>query len=73
MKKVIQRAEDRGFADHGWLKAAHSFSFGSYYNPGKSHFGLLRVLNDDLVAGGRGFGMHGHDNMEIVPFRLKVH
>jgi quercetin 2,3-dioxygenase len=71
MKKIIHRAEDRGFADHGWLKAAHSFSFGGYYNPSKSHFGLLRVLNDDIVAPGMGFGMHGHDNMEIVTIPLK--
>ncbi|HEY0055589.1 MAG TPA: pirin family protein [Pedobacter sp.] len=71
MKKVIHRASDRGFADHGWLKAAHSFSFGSFYNPAKSHFGLLRVLNDDIVAPGMGFGMHGHDNMEIVTIPLK--
>jgi redox-sensitive bicupin YhaK (pirin superfamily) len=71
MKKIIHRAEDRGFADHGWLKAAHSFSFGSYYNPAKSHFGLLRVLNDDIVAAGMGFGTHGHNNMEIVTIPLR--
>ena len=71
MKKIIHRAADRGFADHGWLKAAHSFSFGSYYNPAKSNFGLLRVLNDDIVAPGMGFGTHGHDNMEIVTIPLK--
>ncbi|MBC8051576.1 MAG: pirin family protein [Sphingobacteriaceae bacterium] len=71
MKKIIHKANDRGFADHGWLKAAHSFSFGSYYNPSKSHFGLLRVLNDDIVSAGMGFGTHGHDNMEIVTIPLK--
>ena len=71
MKKVIHKAEERGFADHGWLKAAHSFSFASYYNPAKSHFGLLRVLNDDIVAPGMGFGTHGHDNMEIVTIPLR--
>lgn len=71
MKKVIHKAEERGFADHGWLKAAHSFSFASYYNPAKTHFGLLRVLNDDIVAPGMGFGAHGHDNMEIVTIPLK--
>jgi hypothetical protein len=71
MKKITHRAVDRGFANHGWLKAAHSFSFGSYYNPAKSHFGLLRVLNDDIVAPGMGFGMHRHDNMEIVTIPLK--
>ena len=71
MKKVIHKAEDRGFADHGWLKAAHSFSFASFYDPKKSHFGLLRVLNDDIVSPGMGFGTHGHDNMEIVTIPLK--
>ena len=71
MKKILHKAAERGFADHGWLKAAHSFSFGNYYNPAKSHFGLLRVLNDDIVAPGMGFGKHGHDNMEIVTIPLK--
>jgi quercetin 2,3-dioxygenase len=71
MKAIVHKAEERGFADHGWLKAAHSFSFGGYYNPVKSHFGLLRVLNDDIVAPGMGFGAHGHDNMEIVTIPLK--
>lgn len=71
MKTIIHKAGERGFADHGWLKAAHSFSFASYYNPSKSHFGLLRVLNDDIVAPGMGFGTHGHDNMEIVTIPLK--
>lgn len=70
MKKVIHLASERGFADHGWLKAAHSFSFANYYDPQKVHFGLLRVLNDDIVAPGMGFGMHGHDNMEIVTIPL---
>lgn len=71
MKKIIHLSKDRGFADHGWLKAAHSFSFASYYDPSKVHFGLLRVLNDDIVAPGMGFGMHGHDNMEIVTIPLR--
>lgn len=71
MKKIIHLAKDRGIADHGWLKAAHSFSFANYYDPAKVHFGLLRVLNDDIVAPGMGFGMHGHDNMEIVTIPLK--
>lgn len=66
MKKIIHRAADRGIQDHGWLKAAHSFSFANYHDPAKVHFGLLRVLNDDIVAPGMGFGIHGHDNMEIV-------
>ncbi len=71
MKKNIHRAADRGIQDHGWLKAAHSFSFANYHEPTKMHFGLLRVLNDDIVAPGMGFGTHGHDNMEIVTIPLK--
>lgn len=71
MKKIVHLANERGFADHGWLKAAHSFSFAQYYDPAKVHFGLLRVLNDDIVAPGMGFGMHGHDNMEIVTIPLE--
>jgi redox-sensitive bicupin YhaK (pirin superfamily) len=71
MKKIIHRAADRGIQDHGWLKAAHSFSFAQYHDPLKVHFGLLRVLNDDIVAPGMGFGAHGHDNMEIVTIPLK--
>ena len=71
MKKIIHKANDRGIQDHGWLKAAHSFSFAQYHDPSKMHFGLLRVLNDDIVAPGMGFGTHGHDNMEIVTIPLK--
>ena len=71
MKKIIHRATDRGIQDHGWLKAAHSFSFANYHEPSKMHFGLLRVLNDDIVAPGMGFGSHGHDNMEIITIPLK--
>ncbi|MGZ3776972.1 MAG: pirin family protein [Mucilaginibacter sp.] len=66
MKKVIHPANERGHNDIGWLKANFSFSFGPYYNPEKVHFGALRVLNDDIIAGGTGFGMHPHDNMEII-------
>src|SRR5260221_1279236 len=66
MKTILQKASERGAADHGWLKAKHYFSFASYHNPEKVHFGLLRVLNDDIVAGGGGFGTHPHDNMGIV-------
>lgn len=66
MKMIIHKAVDRGGADHGWLKAKHYFSFGSYNNPKKVHFGLLRVLNDDYIAGGGAFPTHPHDNMEIV-------
>ena len=66
MKMTIYKAADRGGADHGWLKAKHYFSFGGYHNPEKVHFGLLRVLNDDYIAGGGAFPTHPHDNMEIV-------
>jgi redox-sensitive bicupin YhaK (pirin superfamily) len=66
MKMIIHKASERGGADHGWLKAKHYFSFGGYHDPEKVHFGLLRVLNDDYVAGGGGFPTHPHDNMEIV-------
>ena len=70
MNKIIHRAEDRGYADHGWLKAHHSFSFADYSDMSKVHFGELRVLNDDSIAPGRGFGKHPHDNMEIVTIPL---
>lgn len=70
MKKVLHRASERGFANHGWLKSYHSFSFSSYYNPSKMNFGLLRVLNDDVIAGGAGFGTHSHRDMEIVSIPL---
>ena len=66
MKKVIHKSESRGGADHGWLKAKHTFSFAGYMDPSRVHFGMLRVLNDDIVAGGTGFGAHPHDNMEII-------
>jgi len=71
MKTIFHSASSRGFADHGWLKAAHSFSFSSYYNPEKVHFGALRVLNDDIIAAGEGFGTHPHDNMEIITIPLE--
>lgn len=70
MKTIFHKSTDRGHADHGWLNARHSFSFSSYNDPEKVHFGLLRVLNDDIVAPGMGFGMHPHDNMEIVTIPL---
>ena len=70
MKKIIYKAEDRGNADHGWLKAHYSFSFGNHYNANKMGFGLLRVLNDDEVAPSMGFGKHPHDNMEIITIPL---
>lgn len=62
----IHKADTRGFADHGWLKTNHTFSFASYHDNERVHFGMLRVLNDDIVEGGMGFGTHPHDNMEIV-------
>src|SRR5579862_2973358 len=70
MKKIVYREADRGAADHGWLKARHSFSFANFYDNSKVHFGELRVLNDDVIAPGKGFGMHPHDNMEIVTIPL---
>ena len=66
MKTIYYPANERGHNDIGWLKANFSFSFGPYYNPDKVHFGALRVLNDDVIAGGTGFGTHPHDNMEII-------
>ena len=63
---VLHRASERGHANHGWLDTYHSFSFAGWHDPKKMHFGALRVLNDDDVAGGGGFGTHPHDNMEIV-------
>ena len=70
MKTILQRASERGSADHGWLKPNFYFSFANYYNPEKVHFGLLRVLNDDFIAGGGKFHTHPHDNMEIVTIPL---
>ncbi|MBN8566369.1 MAG: pirin family protein [Flavobacteriales bacterium] len=68
---VLHKANERGHADHGWLNAYHSFSFANWYNPDKVQFGVLRVLNDDTVAPGMGFGMHPHDNMEIITIPLE--
>ncbi len=70
MKTVFHSAASRGHANHGWLDAKHSFSFASWYNPERIHFGMLRVLNDDIVAPGMGFGKHPHDNMEIITIPL---
>lgn len=64
-------SEDRGSADYGWLKANYSFSFARYHNPKRTHFGKLRVLNDDFIEGGAGFPTHPHDNMEIITIALK--
>lgn len=70
MKTIFYPANERGTSDHGWLKANFSFSFASFYHPDKVHFGALRVLNDDIIAAGMGFGMHPHDNMEIITIPL---
>lgn len=71
MKTIIHKSDSRGFANHGWLQANHSFSFANFYNPEKVHFGALRVLNDDVVAPKMGFGTHPHNNMEIITIPLK--
>jgi quercetin 2,3-dioxygenase len=71
MTKTIHKANTRGIADFGWLHSKHTFSFSSYYNPNRIQFGALRVLNDDIVAPGMGFGTHGHENMEIVSIPIK--
>ena len=68
---VFHPADSRGHANHGWLDTHHTFSFAGYRNPERMNFGVLRVLNDDVVAGGRGFGAHAHDNMEIVSIPLE--
>ena len=71
MKTVLHKANTRGHANHGWLESHHSFSFANYYNPSRMGFGVLRVLNDDVVSSGRGFGTHPHDNMEIISIPLE--
>ena len=71
MKTILHKANERGHANHGWLNAYHSFSFANWYNPEKIQFGMLRVLNDDTIAGGMGFGTHPHDNMEIITIPLE--
>lgn len=71
MEMLIHESMKRGYADHGWLKSYHSFSFADYYNKDKMHFGKLRVLNDDEVAPSKGFGLHAHKDMEIITIPLK--
>ena len=71
MKKIFHSSQTRGEANHGWLQARHSFSFANYFNPERIQFGALRVLNDDIVAPGKGFGTHPHDNMEIITIPLE--
>lgn len=71
MEKIEYKADERGYANHGWLEARHSFSFAGWYDPDKINFGVLRVLNDDKVAPKMGFGQHPHDNMEIITIPLE--
>lgn len=68
---ILHKAETRGDANHGWLHSRHTFSFANYHDPERVHFGALRVLNDDIVEAGMGFGMHPHDNMEIISIPLE--
>ena len=71
MNTVLHKADTRGDANHGWLQSKHSFSFANYHNPERMHFGVLRVLNDDIVAPGMGFGTHAHQNMEIISIPME--
>jgi len=70
MKTLYHQSESRGHANHEWLDTYHTFSFANYFNPERVHFGILRVLNDDTIDGGEGFGLHPHDNMEIITIPL---
>jgi quercetin 2,3-dioxygenase len=71
MKKIIHKANSRGHFDYGWLKTYHTFSFSNYHDPERVNFGMLRVLNDDEIEGGQGFGTHPHNDMEIVTIPLE--
>src|SRR3989344_9001181 len=71
MKISVHKSAERGSGEHGWLHARHSFSFANYHNPARMGFGTLRVLNEDIVEAGKGFGTHPHDNMEIVTIVLE--
>lgn len=71
MKNIVDKADSRGYFNHGWLKTHHTFSFADYYNQERIHFGALRVLNDDTVAPSEGFDMHPHKNMEVISIPLK--
>lgn len=71
MNYQLFKSESRGGANHGWLNTRHSYSFANYYDPNRVHFGALRVVNDDIISGGMGFGKHPHDNMEIITIPVK--
>ncbi len=71
LQYTLHKAETRGDANHGWLHSKHTFSFANYYDANRMHFGVLRVLNDDTVSAGMGFGTHSHNNMEIISIPLE--